>query len=53
MHRAGFVELTDCTLFLPDGRGSLVAELGVEYLALQSARAIGVTEVEPPRGSQG
>lgn len=48
MHRSGYVELSDCSLFLPDGKGSLTAELGIESLALQSARAIGVTELDGP-----
>jgi hypothetical protein len=43
-HRTKFVALRDCTLFLPDGAGGTTAEPGVPWVALQTNRAVGVSE---------
>lgn len=43
-HRTKFVALRDCTLFLPDGAGGTTADPGVPWVALQTNRAVGVSE---------
>ncbi len=45
LHRKGFVVLKDVTLILPHGGPFLPGAFTYEVLALQSARAVGVTEL--------
>jgi hypothetical protein len=45
MHRLGFIALHDCTFFAPDESGAIRAEPGVREIALQTSRAIGVSEI--------
>jgi len=45
LHRKGFVVIKDVTLILPHGGAFLPGEFTYEVLALQSARAVGVTEL--------
>ncbi len=44
-HRTKFLALRDCTLFLPDGAGGTTVEPAVPWVALQTNRAVGVSEI--------
>lgn len=45
-HRTGFVALHDCTVYMPNGNGPTTVFPRVPFLALQTDRAIGVSEID-------
>jgi len=45
-HRKGFVALHDCTIYMPNSAGPTTVFPRVPFLALQTDRAIGVSEIE-------
>jgi hypothetical protein len=44
-HRTKFVGLRNCTIFLPDGSGGTTIEPCVPWVALQTNRAVGASEL--------
>jgi hypothetical protein len=45
-HRTGFVALHDCTVYMPNSAGPTTVFPRVPFLALQTDRAIGTSELE-------
>ncbi len=45
-HRAGFVALHDCTVYMPNHTGPTTVFPRVPFLALQTDRAIGTSEID-------
>jgi hypothetical protein len=45
-HRAGFVALHDCTVYMPNHSGPTTVFPRVPFLALQTDRAIGTSEID-------
>lgn len=45
-HRAGFIALHDCTIYMPASSGPTTVFPRVPFLALQTDRAIGTSEID-------
>lgn len=45
-HRTGFVALHDCTVYMPNTTGPTIVFPRVPFLALQTDRAIGTSEID-------